>query len=113
MVKQVDRRGLIDWLVQRFSAVIIGVYTVYLVLYIAIEQPIAYVDWHQFFHNLAMRIATLIVLLGILWHAWIGLWTVFTDYVKNRSLRFVLEAIVFLALLAYLAWMIDVLWFSL
>ena len=107
---QVNRRGLRDWLVQRISAVLIGIYAVYLVLYIAIEQPLSFSDWHQFFHNIAMRIATFIVLLGILWHAWIGIWTVFTDYVKPKAVRLVLETIVCLALLAYLGWMIEVLW---
>lgn len=60
-----------------------------------------------------MKIVTFIVLLSILWHAWIGLWTVFTDYVKNRPIRLILEILVSLLLIVYLAWVAEILWVAL
>ena len=106
----VSRRGLHDWLVQRVSAVLIGLYVIFLVGFICTHHPLSYDVWHQLFSLVAMKVATIIVMLSILWHAWIGLWTVFTDYVKPKALRLVLEILVIIVLASYLIWCIDVLW---
>ncbi|MCX7120791.1 MAG: succinate dehydrogenase, hydrophobic membrane anchor protein [Gammaproteobacteria bacterium] len=103
-------RGIHDWIVQRASAVIIGIYAVFLLVYLLCHQPLQYAAWDALFSNTLMRVATLIVLLAILWHAWIGLWTVFTDYVKNSTVRLLLEIIVISLLLGYLAWCLNIFW---
>lgn len=111
MVKHIKRGGLFDWLAQRCSAVIIAVYTIFIISYIAIEQPeFGYSDWHNLFISPWMQTFTVIVLVSVLWHAWIGLWTVFTDYVKNKAVRLVLEVLVILMLLAYFIWLLETLW---
>ena len=109
MVK-VSRRGFHDWLVQRLSAVIIGLYVIFLVSFICAHHPLSYDAWHQLYSSVFMKVATIIVMLSILWHAWIGLWTVFTDYVKPKAVRLVLEFLVVIALVGYLIWCIDALW---
>ncbi|MGD9592998.1 MAG: succinate dehydrogenase, hydrophobic membrane anchor protein [Candidatus Berkiella sp.] len=43
-------------------------------------------------------------------HAWIGLWTVLTDYVKPLLIRYVFQAIILLALFVYVVWGIFILW---
>lgn len=110
MVSQVDRSGLRDWLIQRITAIIVGIYTLFLVFYFLAYEPITYNVWYNLFHHLAMKIVTLIVLLCVLWHAWIGIWTVFTDYVHHRMVRLFLEVIVGLLLVAYLGWLFETLW---
>ena len=110
MVKKIDRRGFHEWLVQRVSAVLIGAYAIFLFLYFLTHQPLQYVVWHNLFSHLALKIITIIILLSILWHAWIGLWTVLTDYVKNGSVRLMLEIIIIAILLSYLIWCFDALW---
>ena len=110
MVNNVDRSGLRDWLVQRVSAVIIGLYAIYLLVYLFVYQPLYFAQWQSLFNSLWMKIATIIVLLSVLWHAWIGLWTIFTDYVKPKAVRLLLETLVILLLLAYLVWAIEILW---
>lgn len=112
MVAQVNNRGLIEWIAQRITAVLVGIYAIFLVIYLA-DHPLSYSVLHNLFSNLTMKIATLIVLLSILWHAWIGLWTVFTDYVKNRLSRLLLETLVCLLLIAYFAWTAEILWVAL
>lgn len=110
MVKQIARSGLVDWFVQRCTAVIIGIYVVFLVAYLASHSVINYALWSDLFDNLWMRFATVLVTVSILWHAWIGLWTVFTDYVKNIVVRRLLEILVILLLLTYLVWVLETLW---
>ncbi len=107
MVKQ---RGYKDWLIQRFSAVFIGIYVLMLLGYVLSQPSITYPLWHSLFQNVAVRIFTLLTLLAIVWHAWIGLWTVLTDYVKPKVLRFVCEVIVAGLLISYLVWGFLSLW---
>jgi len=107
---KVNTRGFLDWIVQRATAVIIGAYAIFLCLFLVCHAPLTYVDWSGLFSNVLMRIATVIVMLAILWHAWIGLWTVFTDYVKCAYLRLVLQVGVIVLLVGYLVWCLDAFW---
>ena len=109
MVAKINRRGFHEWVVQRVSAVLIGIYAVFLFAFIFTHSPMHFSTWDTLFSNVVMKIATFVVLIAILWHAWIGLWTVFTDYVKNNAVRLLLEILVILALLSYFAWCVDAL----
>jgi succinate dehydrogenase / fumarate reductase membrane anchor subunit len=110
MVAKKNTRGFSDWLVQRVTALLIGAYACFMVIYLLNNQPMYFAQWHTLFSSAWMRVATFIVVASILWHAWIGLWTVFTDYIKSKSMRLLLEVIVCLLLVGYFAWMIDILW---
>jgi succinate dehydrogenase / fumarate reductase, membrane anchor subunit len=110
MVKQVSRSGFVDWIVQRVTAVLIGVYTIFILIYISDHHSMNYADWRGLFSTIWMRIVTVILLISVLWHAWIGLWTVFTDYVKVKPVRLLLEVIVILLLLGYFIWVLEILW---
>ena len=54
--------------------------------------------------SLPMRLFTLLAILALVGHAWVGMWTVLTDYVKASGLRFVLQSAMILAVLVYLFW---------
>ncbi|HLB56583.1 MAG TPA: succinate dehydrogenase, hydrophobic membrane anchor protein [Coxiellaceae bacterium] len=112
MVNQnnINRRGFHEWIVQRVSAVLIGIYAVFIFAFIFTHDPMHFPTWNNLFASVGMKIATVVVLIAILWHAWIGLWTVFTDYVKNGAVRLVLEILVILALLSYVVWCLDAIW---
>jgi succinate dehydrogenase / fumarate reductase membrane anchor subunit len=103
-------RGFYEWIVQRVSAVLIGAYAVFLTVFFFTHDPMDFLIWKGLFSHVAVKIATIVVLIAVLWHAWIGLWTVFTDYVKNGAVRLLLEILVILALLSYMAWCLDALW---
>ena len=105
-----DHRGLRDWLVQRVTALLIGAYAVFILVYFLYHPSVYFSQWHRLFHHLLMKVFTFAVLFSIVWHAWIGLWTVFTDYIKNRSLRLALEMLVILLLVGYLSWGFEILW---
>ena len=110
MVDQTDRRGVHNWLAQRVTAVFIAIYTIFLVIYLISHSAVDYPSWQALFQPLWMKIATVLAFLSIMIHAWLGVWTVLTDYVKPKALRFVLELLVIVALLASLIWLFDILW---
>lgn len=104
------RSGLQDWLIQRFSAVILAIYTAFLIGYFITHPQLQYETWHALFACKIMQYATLFALLSLILHAWVGIWTVITDYVKPLLLRLLLQVFLVVGLLICLIWGICILW---
>ncbi|HKW81017.1 MAG TPA: succinate dehydrogenase, hydrophobic membrane anchor protein [Casimicrobiaceae bacterium] len=102
--------GWKDWLVQRLTAVIMALYTLLLLGIALYHGSIDYALWTALFAQGAFRIATLLFGLALLWHAWIGVRDIWMDYIAPAGLRLTLEALTVVALVAYAAWLIEVLW---
>lgn len=102
--------GSRDWLVQRFTAVFLALYTIFLFVFILKESELSYGVWLELFSHPLMQLSTLFALFCVAFHAWIGLWTVLTDYVKPLLLRYLLEGIILLVLFTYVVWGIFILW---
>ncbi len=113
MVKSItsfSSNGLRDWLLQRITAVILGVFfLVVLGFFVANPNP-TYQCWYALFDCNAMKLLTIFALLSMVMHGWIGLWIVLTDYVKPKGLRLVLQIAIILTLIALLVWGIQILW---
>lgn len=62
------------------------------------------------FSNTLVRIASLIALFALSLHAWIGIWTVTTDYMKCTALRLSVQMLVVLWLLSQFTWGLMILW---
>ncbi len=87
MVKHVSsfgRNGVHDFLLIRATAIIMTLYTIYLVSFCAFSD-ISYASWTQFFGGTFTKVFTMLALASVLIHAWIGMWQVFTDYIKCRE----------------------------
>ncbi len=113
MVKSVlgvSRQGLRDWFIQRVTALVMIVYSVGLIGFLIAHPDVAYYEWRSLFANMCVKIATLLFVLSLLAHAWIGMWTVLTDYVKPFWLRLTLYIIILLALVAFFFQSLLILW---
>lgn len=102
--------GLRDWLIQRISAVIIAFYYVFLMGFFFLHPDVDFSTLQLFFSNSWMKVFTLLTLLSLFLHAWIGIWTVLTDYVKPASVRFFVEAFILILLVIYFLWGLEILW---
>jgi succinate dehydrogenase / fumarate reductase membrane anchor subunit len=102
--------GWKDWLVQRVTAVVMIVYTLWMLGVALYNGGIDYPLWRALCANGAFRIATLVFGLAILWHAWIGVRDIWMDYIKPTALRLALEVVTFVVLVAYTAWLAQILW---
>lgn len=109
-ITSLTQNGLRDWLIQRVSAIILGIYSIFILIFLAGTHPVTFDAWHALFHSGVVKAFTFIALISLVGHSWIGLWTVFTDYVKPYLLRVTLEVSLVIALLVYLAWGIVILW---
>jgi len=104
------KSGLKDWFIQRVSAVILIIYTLFLLGFAIKHTPLNYVDWSMLFAHTWMKVFTLLALLSLIGHAWVGIWTILTDYVKCSFARAVLMVIFLLAFLTYVIWCVTILW---
>lgn len=109
-VTNFGRSGAYDWMVQRVSAVILALYTVVLVGIMVFGPDLTYQNWSALFAQTWMRIFSLMALVSLGAHAWVGLWTISTDYLKNGLLRFLFQAICGLLMFVYFVWGVQTLW---
>ena len=116
-VTNLGRSGLSDWLVQRFSAIILGFYTVFIIVYLLLNPNLSFEQWSSLFDQLWMRVFTLLVIVSCAAHGWIGLWGVLTDYVTDRLMgpkativRILTLMIYAVVALTFVIWGVEILW---
>ena len=75
--------GIKDWLAQRLTAVFLILYIAVLFWFCATNSEIGFDSWKAFMFLPAMKVMTLLALVSISIHAWIGIWTILTDYIHQ------------------------------
>ena len=117
-VTSFGRSGLSDWLVQRISAVILAAYFIFMGVYLLRNgASLDYQQWVALHQGIVMRVFSLLAILALAAHAWIGLWAVLTDYVTDRlmgpkatALRVLLQVGMIVVTVIYVVWAINILW---
>ena len=102
--------GVRDWISQRVTAVVITLYTALWLLIVLWHGGLDYATWTSLFGGGAFRIATLVFMAALLFHAWVGMRNVLMDYVKPAAIRLALEVVVICTLVAYAGWTFQLLW---
>lgn len=109
-VTSLTGNGLKDWLIQRVSAIYLALYMLFLLGYLLMHTSLKYDNWHALFQLQAMQIASVIALFLLLLHAWIGIWTVTTDYIKRTVVRVPVQVLVALFLGSQFLWGFMIVW---
>ena len=104
------RTGLGDWLVQRVTAVIMAIYIFFLFSFFIFHNELQFFTWQALFTSTIIRIFSFLFLLSLLWHAWVGMWIVTTDYLSCSFLRLFAQIIIIIALITYVIWGVIILW---
>jgi succinate dehydrogenase / fumarate reductase membrane anchor subunit len=102
--------GLRDWLAQRVTAVVMLVYTLLVLMALVMLPKFDYFTWKTLWQLQLMRYASVLFVAALLYHAWVGVRNIFMDYIKDTGMRLTLHVAVILALLAYGAWAVQILW---
>jgi succinate dehydrogenase / fumarate reductase membrane anchor subunit len=102
--------GLRDWLAQRVTAVVMLAYTLLVLMALVMLPKFDYLNWKALWQLQLMRYASVLFVAALLYHAWVGVRNIFMDYIKDTGVRLTLHAAVILALLAYGAWAVQILW---
>ncbi|MDM8349859.1 succinate dehydrogenase, hydrophobic membrane anchor protein [Pseudomonas sp. sp1636] len=116
-VTNFSRSGLYDWMAQRVSAVVLAAYVVFLLGYVVVNPDLGYAEWQALFSNNAMRIFSLLTLVALSAHAWVGMWTISTDYLTPMALgkwatgvRFLFQAACGIAMFTFFVWGVQIFW---
>jgi succinate dehydrogenase / fumarate reductase membrane anchor subunit len=102
--------GLGDWLMQRITALAIGVYVIALLCILLLTPGLDLAHWQSISRGTFFRIATFVALVATFLHAWVGMRDIIMDYVRPTLIRLTLEVLVIFALVAYTGWSIQILW---
>ena len=101
--------GLRAWVVQRASAVYLGLFFLYLLAHWIVAPPADYAAWSAWIGHPVMGTALLVFAAALLLHAWVGMRDILIDYVQPTALRIGLLAAVGLGLIACGFWALVVL----
>lgn len=108
-VTNLGRSGVYDWIIQRASAYVLALYTLFLIGF-ALFNDVTYASWTGLFGATWFRIFSLMALLSLGAHAWVGLWTVTTDYVHATAPRFIIQMTCGIIMFVYVVWGVQILW---
>ena len=116
-VTSFSRSGLSDFVIQRISAVILALYTACIVGFFVVTPNVDYATLSGFFGGQAMKVFSTMALLATAAHAWIGMWTIGTDYVRDHYFgsgatvyRFIYLAVCLFVLFLYVVWGLQIFW---
>ncbi|TSE18679.1 Succinate dehydrogenase hydrophobic membrane anchor subunit [Tepidimonas alkaliphilus] len=103
--------GLRDWLVQRFTAVLMALFTLLLLAQVLLHPgPLGYEGWAGLFAAPWMKFLTFAVVVALAWHAWVGMRDIWMDYIKPVGLRLALHVFTLVWLVGCTGWAFQVLW---
>jgi len=102
--------GVGNFLLQRLTAVVLTAFTLFLALRLVLGGRLGYDGWAALFVPLWIKIVTLVALLALFYHAWIGVRDIWMDYVKPTGIRLALQMLTVLWLVFCAVWSVQILW---
>ena len=102
--------GVRDWMVQRFTAIVMAVFTLAVVVQVLMPGAVDYYKWSAIFSRQWMKVLTFVTILSLAWHAWVGMRDIWMDYVKSVGLRLTLQIATIIWLIGCAAWTVQILW---
>ena len=102
--------GIVDWLIQRLSGIVMAVYTVVLLVDFLSGQNFSYEGWAGMFAQQWFKLLSAATFFGLLYHAWVGMRDISMDYCKNIGLRLILQVLIVLWLLISAVYAVQIFW---
>ncbi len=102
------KSGVVDWMVQRKTAVFLAIYFIILACFFC-SKEFTYANWVNLFQPVYFKVLTVVFLICLVQHAWIGIWVIATDYLKNLKVRGLFLFVSKIVLVGYLVWGIYIL----
>ncbi|HOM15426.1 MAG TPA: succinate dehydrogenase, hydrophobic membrane anchor protein [Rubrivivax sp.] len=102
--------GSRDWLSQRVTAALIALFTLVVLVQLLLPGEIGYVKWAGIFAPQWMKFLTLVVVVALGLHAWVGVRDIWMDYVKPAGVRLALQVFTIVWLVGCVGWAVQVIW---
>lgn len=101
--------GLIEWLWQRLTSIYLAGFVVAVVAYLGLYPIRDFTAWQAWFALGYVRLAWALFVLSLLVHAWIGLRSIYLDYLRPVWLRVTVTLLTLLGLAALGLWAAEIL----
>ena len=101
--------GLKDWLAQRITAVVMALYTLFMLVALPLGTD-SYEAWRGLMSNGLVRFVTFLFIVSLCYHAWVGVRDIWMDYVNPVGVRLALHVLTLLALVGYAGWAVQIIW---
>ena len=112
-----SRTGVSDWLIQRVSAVVLALYTLCVLGFFLVTPELSHAKLVAYFSSPAMLAFSTLLILSTAAHAWIGMWTIGTDYIQAHyfgahatSFRLIYQAGCVAIIFLYVVWALQLFW---
>ena len=102
--------GWRDWRSQRSTAALMALFTLLVLLQVLLPGPLNYDKWSGIFAAQWMKVLTFVVIVSLLYHAWVGVRDIWMDYIKPLGLRLALQVFSLVWLVGCAGWAVQVLW---
>lgn len=116
-VTSLTRSGLSDFVIQRVSAVVLTVYTLCVVGFFVANPQLTHSGLVAYFASMPMLLFSTLAVLSTAAHAWIGMWTIGTDYIGDHyfgrhstAFRLVYQAGCLMLIFVYVVWALQLFW---
>lgn len=104
-----SHRGVTAFLVQRITSLYLAVFTVYVIGWLIAGPARDYASWTAYFGSGLVRMAWGLFFASLLAHVWVGLRSVYMDYLKPMRLRFAVSTLTAFGLMAMALWCAQIL----
>ena len=102
--------GMRDWLSQRVTAMLMALFTLVLIAQLLMPGEMGYDKWAGIFSAQWMKVLTFVVIVCLVWHAWVGVRDILMDYVKPVGVKLALQVATLVWLVGCAGWAVQVLW---
>lgn len=116
-VTSLTRSGLSDFLVQRVTAVILALYTLCVVGFFLTTPEVSHAELVDYFGHPLMKLFSILSVLSVAAHAWIGMWTVGTDYIRPHyfgahatAWRITYQIVCLTLIFVFVVWTLPMFW---
>ena len=79
-------RGVLDWFFFLNDSALLEIYTIGIIGFLIANPNLEFEIWRSLFSSQLMRVFSLVTLLFLCGHMWVGMWTVITDYLTPLQL---------------------------
>ena len=102
--------GLGAWLAQRVTGLLMALFTIVLIVQLLFGAKLGYERWAGIFAAQWMKVLSFVVIVSLLYHAWVGMRDVWMDYVKPIGVKLALQVFTLAWLVGCAGWAVQVLW---
>lgn len=98
-------QGFKAWLLQRLSAVYLGVFIIVALTWFVSEgNTLDYPQWYSLMTRPLVNVSVLLFFYSMLLHAWVGIRDIIIDYIPSSTLRVLLLVVIMLGLFIMSIW---------